>query len=168
MNTNNELSRDATCKAIYDLGQEHGIDRLEIIKSIERGESYTDFQKTVLATISKRIQSERAAFKTFSLTDFILSKANQKPQSKSNEVVLAEYGKPEGVIPTSALRTLTTAVDVDGGFTVEDELQELITPLDAGTPLQKLCSHVESQSNFTVPVKTTVSEASWESETGNS
>ncbi len=166
MNTNNELSRDATCKAIYDLGQEHGINRLEIIKSIERGESYTDFQKTVLATISKRIQSERASFSQFSLVEFILSKASQKPQSKSNEVVLAEYGKPEGVIPTSALRTLTTAVDADGGITVDSELQELITPLDSGTPLQKLCSHVESQSNFTVPVKTTVSEASWESETG--
>ena len=53
-NQNQELAKEATAQAIYSLAQEHGIDRLEIIKSIERGESYTDFKEKVLSILAKK------------------------------------------------------------------------------------------------------------------
>ncbi len=166
-NPNSELAREAKCKAIYDLGKAHGIDHFIIFKAIEKGTSYTDFQQRVLSVLDQRKQSERASFKEFSLTDFILSKANQKPLSKCNQSILEEYGRGDEIVPLSAFKTLSKTVASDGGYTVDDELQsDLILPLDPETPIQQMASKIQAKSPFIVPEKTNASEAEWAPEVG--
>ena len=170
MNTQNQdfaLAKEVQAQAIYDLGKEHEINTDIIIKSIKDGVGYTDFKKTVLATIAKRKQAERASFKDFSLSDFILSKANQKPLSKKNQSILEAYGRGDDVVPLSAFRTLSKTPDYAGGYTIDDELQsELILPLDPETPVQQMASKVASKTPFTIPVKTNSSSADWQPESG--
>ena len=150
-NPNRELAREAECKAMCDLGKDHGIDHHIIIRAIEENWSYIDFQKKVLSTIAARTKSERASFKEFSLTDWILSKANNKPHTKANASILSEYGRGEEVVPLSAFRTLSKTPDSAGGFTIDGRtaiyklIDNSLSPCGNTSSSKRLCSHVESQ-----------------------
>ena len=166
MNTKNqELAKEHNAQAVYDLAKLHSVDFEIIQKAILRGTTYQDFKSEVLSIVSKRRATERARFSEFSLTDYIFSKADNKPLSSENKSILSEYGRGDDVVPLSAFRTLSKTPDSSGGFTIDDELQsELILPLSPSTPVQQMASQVESKTPFTIPVKTNASTADWEPE----
>lgn len=179
----------ADAAAIFKLGQKFDMQR-EAMQHVTKCESFESFREQVLGTVlakhnrknleSVGVKQDRKQDR-FSLSRYILAKADQNPLHSIERDSLADYQRnivdspsikgemvPMHVINqiSTSKRDLTASTNTAGGYTIDDELRDLITPLDAATPAYSLSRKIFVKGRFSIPTKTESATAQWVSETG--
>ena len=177
-----EIAREVRAHEIYDIGRKAQLDQHVIVKGISENMSVGDFTELALDTLKSRQESRNTPNPedNFSLRRFILSKSQGNSLSGAEaEVVSAEAAANQSresvrgtLLPSSILnkklskRTLVAqGADSAGVALVDDELKDLIAPLDPMTPFLSHCSIVNVSKPYTAPVKDKASKAHWVGET---
>ena len=137
---------------------------------------WKDFVLETLRSESPRLDSPESKF---SMRKFILAKAEGRDiAGAEREVIHAESQKEHGrnaptgtLIPQSVFkqkrsqRDLTVGTDTAGGYTVDDRLYDLITPLDPNLQMLSRVSKVYPTRPYSAPKKDTPAKAFWTGET---
>ena len=169
-------------REIFMLGKKVGIDHHLVDRAIIEKTSVKAFKEQCLDFLKthSRFRSQADPEEEFSLRRFILDKSENRSLNTIEQSVI--FAEEQGVIPgnirgnlvpKSALdpvstgrRDLVAGVDASGGYTVDDELQKLISPLDPDTPIFNLVNKWDARNPFDVPIKSSASSAQWTAETG--
>ena len=169
-------------REIFMLGKKCGIDHHLVERAIVEKTSVKDFKEQCLSFLKthSRFSTHADPEEEFSLRRFILDKSENRSLNTIEQSVI--FSEQMGVIPSSirgslvpnsvldplqvGRRDLTASSATSGGYTVDTELQRLIQPLDADTPIYNLVNRVSATHPFDVPVVDTSSSAEWVSETG--
>ena len=180
--TNLDL-REIECMAIYDLGKKTGMYYEDISGAITKGTSLSDFKDQALEFAHERQRAEsstRSGTDSFRLLRFIRNELEHKEHHQIDRLVMDKFadGTPQmgrSRVPMSALKAvapvisnpaLSTGTSANGGgYTIDQELQKLIDPLDAQTPAYNLATKIESKGNLVFPRVETPPEATWVGET---
>ena len=178
-----EADRELRAFDIYSIGRKASLDESTISNAIaDEKVSVSDFTSLALETLKKR---EESAHKSkvedrFSMRQFILDRANGKSNlGAEREVVDAEMSKDiynkhvarGALLPQSVFRQkrtkrlLSAGVDSAGGFTIEEQLLSLATPLDPSLPITSQVTKNYTSKPFTTAVKETPTTAFWTGET---
>ncbi|MDE0185601.1 MAG: phage major capsid protein [Candidatus Poribacteria bacterium] len=163
----------------YELSHKYNIPAEFTASALRQDITISDFKDAILERLQQG-NLDRKSHSTFSLRRLILDKADNAALRDEEQSVtdrIKEHRQPNSTsrgipLPASILREiptgkrdLTAGVDSAGGYTVDDELQALIFPLDPQTPIFNAATKVDSKSPYTIPIKQTPTSAQWVAET---
>ena len=176
-----EILREANAKEIYRLGTRAHINFEKISKAITDEMPLSEWKDFVLDTLKSEIPKRDSVEDNFSMRKFILDKAEGNTIVGANrEVIDTESAKDRGrqavrgvLLPQSVFKpkkTKRTLVAQDaasaGGALVDQEILDLIEPLDPSLPISSRVSKVYPKKPYSAAVKESRTVAQWVGETG--
>ena len=177
-----EAERDIRAFEIYEIGKKAHLDHHVVVNAIsDESVSLDDFRNTALEHVKKLVDDGHKSQVTdrFSMRQFILDKSEGRDISGANrEVIDTEYAKERGREPVTGVllprsvfkpkrtkRDLTAGTDSAGGYTIDQEILDLIEPLDPDLPMLSRVRKTYATKPFSVPRKLSRTQAQWTGET---
>ena len=175
------LASEKKAEEIYRIGRAAYMDWAKIENAIVQDRSLNDFKTDCLEHVRKlnnsNLGSHSAPEDNFSLVRFIRDKIEGNTIGQRERIVIDETSSGNKsrqmtrgtLLPKAILnepkRTLTASSNVAGGYTVDDEIQSLIEPLDPETPIYSHTHKMFPTAPWSAPKKNSQSVASWVGET---
>ena len=179
-----EAEREIRAFEIYDIGRKASLDHHVVVNAIsDDSVSVDDFRNAALKHVKKLVDDKHTSDLNdrFSMRQFILDRANGKsPLGAEREVIDDEMSKDifrkdvaRGVLlPQSVFqpklrgkRLLTAGNNTAGGFTVDEQLLALATPLDPNLPITSQVSKNYTSKPFSAAIHETAATAEFVGET---
>lgn len=174
------IASEKKAEEVYRIGRGADMNWGDIENAIISDRSLEDFKLDALEHMRKlnlsNLGSHTSPEDNFSLVRFIRDKIEGNTHDQREMRVIDEISSGNKsrqmtrgtLLPTSILnepkRTLTASSNVAGGFTVDDELKSLISPLDAETPIYSHTHKMYPMGPWSAPKKVTASVATWKAE----
>ena len=177
-----EAEREIRAHEIYNVGKRAHLDHVMIVNAISQNMSIEDFTDLALDTLKERQESVTISNpeNEFSLLRFIRNKVEGNSNDAREQKVIDDNFCERGVgkqttrgtlLPNSILnppiskRTLTAGTNTAGGYTINDEIQSLIEPLDPEAPIYAHSRKLYPTGPWSAPKKDSRSVATFTGET---